>query len=132
MLSLNEKLSAVQLLRLRATFHALPYYICERTFYARTQVKNTRRWKSTLSNVCEAAPIFLFCAPNGLNKLRDVRFEFSFVLIGKSTVAFLTGQSWCVLKSWYTDGGPEQGVWRCFADGLHQSLVSSVAQCYPS
>ena len=44
-----------------------PYYICERKFYARTQVKNTRHWKSTLSDVCKAAPIFLFCTSNGLN-----------------------------------------------------------------
>ena len=108
-----------------------PYYICERKFYARTKVKNTRHWKSTLSNVCEAAPIFLFCAPNGPNELLEVRFEFSFVLIGKSTMVFSTGQSCCALKSWYTGGGPEQGFQRCFVDGLNQSLVSFVAQCYP-
>ena len=55
-------------------------------------------------------------------------FEFSFILIGKSTMAFLTGQSRRILKSWYTGEGPEQGFWRFFADGLNQSLVSSVAQ----
>ena len=44
MLSLNEKLSAAQLLRL----HCL-YFICERKFYARSHVKITRHWKSTLS-----------------------------------------------------------------------------------
>ena len=44
MLSLNEKLSAVQLLRL----HCL-YFICEQKFYARSHVKITRHWKSTLS-----------------------------------------------------------------------------------
>ena len=33
-----------------------------------------------------------------------------------------------MLKSWYTDRGPEEGFQRCFADGLNQSLVSSVAQ----
>ena len=49
----------------------------------------------------------LFRAPNGLNELPEERSEFLFILIGKSTVAFLTGQSWRVLKSWYT-GGPEQ------------------------
>ena len=43
-------------------------------------------------------------------------------------MAFLLGQSWRVLKSWYTGGGPEQGFRCCFADGLNQSLVSSVAQ----
>ena len=44
MLSLNGKLSAGQLLRL----HCL-YFICERKFYARSHVKITRHWKSTLS-----------------------------------------------------------------------------------
>ena len=28
-----------------------------------------------------------------------------FILISKSTMAFLTGQSWHMLKSWYTVGG---------------------------
>ena len=37
-------------------------------------------------------------------------------------MAFLTGQSCRVLKSWYTGEGQEQGFWRCFADGLNQSL----------
>ena len=58
-----------------------------------------------------------------------MRFEFPFNLVGKSTIAFLTGQSWHVLKSQYTGGGSaEQGVWRCFADGLKLSLVLSVTQ----
>ena len=39
--------------------------------------------------------------------------------------SFLTGQSWCVLKSGYTAGSPEQGFRRCFADGVNQSLISS-------
>ena len=43
-------------------------------------------------------------------------------------MAFLTGQSWRVLISPYTGEGPEQGFRLCFADGLNQSLVSSVAQ----
>ena len=49
MLSLNEKLSEVRLLRLRVTFHASPLFICGNKFYARTHVKITRHWKSTLS-----------------------------------------------------------------------------------
>ena len=69
----------------------------------------------------------LFRAPNGLNELPEERFQFRFILIGKSTVVFLTSQSWRVLKSWYT-GRPEQGFGRCFSDGLNQSLVSSTAQ----
>ena len=50
-------------------------------------------------------------------------FRVSFMLIGKLTMAFLTSQSWHILKSWYTVGGSEQGFWCCFADGLNQSLV---------
>ena len=57
-----------------------------------------------------------------------MRFEFPFILIGKSTMAFLTGQSRRVLKSLYKGGSLEQGLRHCFADGLNQSLVSSVAQ----
>ena len=51
MLSFNEELSEVQLLRLyeRHFMHCL-YFICEREFYARTHVKITRHWKSTLCN----------------------------------------------------------------------------------
>ena len=37
-------------------------------------------------------------------------FEFPFILIGKLTMALLKGQSWCILKSWYTGGDPEQGL----------------------
>ena len=53
MLRLNEKLSEVQLLRLRATILALPLFFLgggggERKFYAGTHVKNMRQWKLTL------------------------------------------------------------------------------------
>lgn len=41
-------------------------------------------------------------------------------------MAFQTDQPWRVLNSGYTGGRPEQGDRRCFADGLGQSLVSSV------
>ena len=41
---------------------------------------------------------------------------------------FLASQSWLVLKSWYTGGGPEQGFRRCFTEGLNHSLVSSLQQ----
>ena len=42
---------------------------------------------------------------------------------------FLTNQSWCVLKSWYTGGAQNKdfgAVWQ--TDRLNQSLVSSIAQ----
>ena len=52
--------------------------------------------------------------------------EVLFNLIGKSTMSFLTSQSLCVLKSWYTgDGGVGGGGARTrilalyFADGLN-------------
>ena len=39
--------------------------------------------------------------PNRRNELLGMGFEFPFNLIGKSTLAFLKGESWRVLKSWY-------------------------------
>ena len=81
-----------------------------------------RRHLTPFSKVCKAAPISLFWA-NRLNELPKVRFKFPFNLIGKLIMAFLTGQSWCVLKSWYTRC-PKQEFRRCFADGLHQKFRS--------
>ena len=49
----------------------------------------------------------MFWAPDGLNELKEQRFEFPFILIGKSTMELLIGQSWRVVKPWYTGGGPE-------------------------
>ena len=43
-------------------------------------------------------------------------------------MAFLTGRSWGVLKSWYKGGGPEQRFLRLFTNLLNQSLVSSETQ----
>ena len=87
-----------------------------------------RRNQTPVSNVCKVAPISLFWAANGLNNLPEMRFRFRFNLIGKWTMASLTVQSWRVLKSWYTGGGPEQGFRRWFADVTNRCLVSSVAQ----
>ena len=67
----------------------------------------------------------LVLGPNGFKELLELHFEFPFNLIGMSTVAFLTNQSWCILKSWYTQVGAqlrEQRFWRCFTDRLNQSL----------
>ena len=72
--------------------------------------------------------VILALGPLRLDELPEVRFEVPFNLIGKSAMAFSTGQSWCLLKSWYTDEGPEQEFQYCFADRLNQSLVSSVVQ----
>ena len=46
------------------------------------------RNSTSVSNVCKAAPRSLFWASNGLNELLEVGFEFPFILIGKSTIAF--------------------------------------------
>ena len=55
----------------------LPVWLCVRR----------RRHLTPFSNVCEAAPISLFCV-NGLNGLPEVRFKLPFNLIGKLTMAF--------------------------------------------
>ena len=65
-------------------------------------------------------------------KVREYAIMFTpwaIILFGKSTMAFFTGQSWRLLKSWYKAGSPEQGFRCCFANGLNQqSLVSSAVQ----
>ena len=62
--------------------------------------------------------------PTELNDLPEACFEeFPFILIDKSTMTFLKGQSWHELKSWYTGGGLELGFRPCFADGLNQSQL---------
>ena len=76
----------------------------------------------------------MFWAANGLDELPEMCFEFPFILIGKWTMPFLTGQSWRVLKSWCTGGGGGgwgqnkdfSAVWQ--ANRFNQSLVSSIAQ----
>jgi len=55
-----------------------------------------RRILTSVSNVCEEALMSLFWAPKELNELPEERFEFPFILFGKSTLA------WRVLKSRYT------------------------------
>ena len=75
-----------------------------------------------ISNVCEVALRSLFWAPSSLNELLEVCFKFPFNLIpfGILTMAFLTGHSWCIRKSWYTGGDPEQAYRCCFTDRLNQ------------
>ena len=51
---------------------------------------------TAVSNICEVVLISLFWAPNGLNKLSQICFKFPSKLIGKSTIEFLTDQSWSV------------------------------------
>ena len=71
----------------------------------------------------------MFCAPNGLDKLMEGRFEFPFILFDKLMMAFLTSQSCYVLKSWYTGGDPEQGLFLAlFCRQFIQTLVLSMTQ----
>ena len=118
-----------------AVYTGLPFPSSTQLFLSRHARQNRvpgvpslrrRRNLTWVSNVCEAALISLSWAPSGLNQLPESRLEFPFVLICKSTMAFLTGQSWRVIKSWYTGGVLDQEFRRCFADGLSQSSVSSV------
>ena len=56
--------------------------------------KGTLRRRHNLTlviNVCDTAPISIFWALNGLNELPEVRFEFPFNLIGRSTMALISG-----------------------------------------
>ena len=69
-----------------------PFYCLQ--YIQQTAVSLHRRRNLTLvSNVCEVAPMSLSWEPNGLSELPEVCFEFLFILIGKSTMAFLTDQS---------------------------------------
>ena len=63
-----------------------------------------------ISYVCEVALRSLSWAPSGLNELLEVCFKFPFnlILFGILRMAFLTGHSWCIFKSWYPGGDPEQ------------------------
>ena len=47
-----------------------------------------RRYLTPVSNVCEAALMSLFCVPNGLSELPEMRLKYSFNLSGRSTMAF--------------------------------------------
>ena len=46
-------------------------------------------------------------------------------MTGKSTTAFLTGQSWRVMKSWYTGGGPTEG----FRLGITLTIFRGTRPC---
>ena len=51
-------------------------------------------------------------------------FEFPFNLTGKLTMLLLTGQSWHVLKTWYTGGGPGERILVLFGTQTFQMLSS--------
>ena len=71
---------------------------------------------------------------NGLNEIPEVRFEFPFIFIDQSTMALLRA-NYGAYPNPDTRGrkggggkGAEKGFRRRFAEGVNQSLVSSVAQ----
>ena len=78
-----------------------------------------RRNVTPISNIWKAAPIHLFRVGPQRTQRITVN-EFPSHVIGKSTTAFLSGQSWRVLKFWYTGGETKQGLRRRFADELYQ------------
>ena len=109
-----------------------------------------RCYLTPISNVCEAAHVSLFWAPNRLNELPEMRFEMCFNLIGELTVAFLMGQSWLAIKSWYTGGSAQnkgfgnqklvlsvvQAMWRieyclysCFNSPVKDTIVTNDRWC---
>ena len=61
-----------------------------------------------------------------------MHFEFFVKVIGKSTTAFLTGHSWHILESCYTDGGPELGFRHCLEDRLNKKMSSRAANNFPA
>ena len=75
-----------------------------------------------VSNVCEASPRSLFFwAPNGLNELPEMHFEFPFDLIGKLTVVFLNRPIMARTQILVYRWGPETGI---------SVLLSSVPQAW--
>ena len=60
------------------------------------------------NNVREAASRTLFWTSNGLNELPEVRFEFPFILIDQSTMAFLRANHGVYSNPDTQAGRPEQ------------------------
>ena len=71
--------------------------------------------------------ILVLCA-QWTPKITGSAFRISLPPYWQISDGFLRGQSWRVLKSWYTSRDPEQGFWRFFSDELNWSLVSSVTR----
>ena len=65
-------------MRLRATFHALNLFYCDRKFYPLTQVKITRHWKSTVK-----VPIERNRGEVTLRKKDDVKIKWNVSFVKK-------------------------------------------------
>ena len=104
-------------------------------------------WNTNMASVtsCENT-LCLFWAPNGLNELPEMRFEFPLILIGPKRTKWTTGNAFWIsfnsawqkivngffsrpimartqmlVRRW----GPKKGFRRCFADGLHAQAKST-------
>ena len=55
---------------------------------------------TSFSNVCKAVPRSLFWIPMDSMNYQKCVFKFPVNFIVKSTMIFLTCESWCILKSW--------------------------------
>ena len=100
----------------------------------------TSAWEASVRSAnSEAASRSLFWAANGLNELREVRSE----LIGKKTIFFLTGQTWCVNQILEHKWGPRAKIsalfrpwWRLHRLGLrssaaHHCYIQTFLKCFP-
>ena len=76
-------------------------------------------------DICEVDWIWYPCSGHQT----EMCVEFLFNQIGKSAQTFSTGQSWHILKSWYTGRGPKQGFPYCLADGLSQNFTEFHLWC---
>ena len=85
-----------------------------------------------VSNVFKEVLISLFWPPTDSRNYQKCILNFPSTWFANRhwLKIILTGQSWHILKSWYTGRDPEHGCWCCFADGptVSKSLVPSVAQ----
>ena len=75
-----------------------------------------------VSNVCEAALISLFLAPEGLNKLTEMDFKISFHSDWQINNSFfnrpIMERNQILVHRW----GPRTRIWYCFADELNQGF----------
>ena len=88
-----------------------------------------RRNLTWVGNVCKAAPISLFWSPKGFNKLiTGNAFRISFHPDWQNDDGFSNTPIMASTQVWEHRWDPEKWFQHCFADGLDQSLVFSVAQ----
>ena len=94
------------------------YYLTRRRLACVTEVIVIRQQRLRSS-----AEILVLGAQR-IKELSEVSWEFPFILIGNSTLAFSRGQSWDLLNSWYTDRGPEHRLRLCLADFTNRSFIA--------